>query len=142
MNQQNLKSMLLVTSTWDRQQTFKMIPVTKECPYLEVVYMPDEQVLAIVSTQVKQTFHMMPKLDENGDPAPRKNGGKGPEGPYKRSRVSVETNYEYYIKDKKEAMQFVDMFSINLEDFGPDKLVTIMYPEKAEKQVHTMTLQS
>ena len=34
------KNMLLITSYWGDKDTFKMIPLTEDCPYSEVIYVP------------------------------------------------------------------------------------------------------
>lgn len=106
------KSMMLVKSDWNNRPTFKMIPVGSKCPYVECIYDPESKVLAVIGQTRKNVFHMMPKLDDNGDVVLRKvksDTGK----PYKEDRRTVETFQEYYISDLSQILEFVEMFGIN-----------------------------
>ena len=44
-------SMMIITSSWGQQKTFKMIPMTLECPYNEAIYDPQAGVLALISKE-------------------------------------------------------------------------------------------
>ena len=106
------KSMMAVTSEWNNRPTFKMIQIGTKCPYVECIYDPESKVLALIGQTKKNVFHMMPKLDDNGDVVLRKvktDGGK----PYKEERRTVETFQEYYISDISQILEFIEMFSIN-----------------------------
>lgn len=110
------KSMMLVTSTWGNQTTFKMIPVTTECPYNEAIYDPEVGILAIVSKDKKQSLKMTPKLNEVGDIEPTK--GIRPNGKnFKEQRVSLENYYEYHIQKESEIVEFVNHFAFNSDSF-------------------------
>ena len=50
------KTMMLVTSTWDREKTFKLIPVSPDSPYNEGIFDPENKVLAVISKEKKQTL--------------------------------------------------------------------------------------
>ncbi|HEY4062312.1 MAG TPA: hypothetical protein VGM30_10450 [Puia sp.] len=113
------KSMLLITSAWGNAKTFKLIPVTKECPFNEAIYDPDVRVLAIISKEKKESFKRLDKLDDNGDSIPLKNPKPGK--PYKEERKVLETFYEYYIKDTEEIKQFIDSFALNSDHFNTDE---------------------
>jgi Mg2+ and Co2+ transporter CorA len=106
------KSMMVVKSEWNNRPTFKMIPVGTKCPYVECIYDPESKVLAIIGQTRKNVFHMMPKLDDNGDVVPRKVKTEGAK-PYKEDRRTVETFQEYYISDPSQILEFIEMFSIN-----------------------------
>ena len=41
------KSMMLVKSSWQDDQTFKMIPIEESCPYVECIYDPQSKVFVI-----------------------------------------------------------------------------------------------
>ena len=60
------KSMLLVQATWQESQTFRMIPITESCPYVECIFDPGTKVFVVILKTTKTTLHMLPKLDEYG----------------------------------------------------------------------------
>ena len=106
------KSMMVVKSEWNNRPTFKMIPIGTKCPYVECIYDPESKVLAIIGQTRKNVFHMMPKLDDNGDVVLRKVKTDGAK-PYKEERRTVETFQEYYISDPSQISEFIEMFAIN-----------------------------
>jgi hypothetical protein len=107
------KNMILVASEWKEQPTFKLIPASIDCPYNEAIFDPTERILAIVSKEKKESFHMLPRLNDNGDLEVVKNGKPRTTGkPYREQRVSMETYYEYFIKDRKDIESFIQWFAI------------------------------
>lgn len=100
-------SMRLITSTWGPARTFKMIPITKECPYNECIFDVNTKVLAIISKESKESLHMLPKLNEMGDVQRLKMGKKENGKDYAEERKALVTFYEYYIEDKDEIVDFV-----------------------------------
>lgn len=128
------KSMLLITSKWGDNQTFKLIPVTPESPFNEVIFDPEQRVLAIVGKEKKQTFHMLPKLDDTGRLMPLKNkrvDGKD----YAEERRLVETYYEYFIEDQQEITDFIKHFALNAGSFDFGQYVTEAFTAPIESQV-------
>jgi hypothetical protein len=112
------KNMLLITSTWKEGKTFKMIPISDFCPYVECIFDPQLKILAVIGKNKKETFHMLPRIDANGDPEMRKNySPKDGSKPYKEERRSLETYQEYYIEEEKEIINFVEKFGNNIESF-------------------------
>lgn len=105
-------SMMIIKSDWNNQPTFKMVPLSKDCPYVECIYDPQSKVLAAIGTTRKNIFHMMPKLDDNGDVVPRKTRTEGAKA-HKEERKTVETFQEYYIIDVDDIKAFVNRFAIN-----------------------------
>ena len=118
-------SMMLVTSNWGQQKTFKMIPVTLECPYNEGIYDPQAKVLALISKEQKQTMHMMAKLNEWGDVVPMKIGKRSNGKDYAEERKTLDTYYEYFVEDAAEIKQIIERFALNADDFDYDKYLTI-----------------
>src|SRR5688572_7482398 len=104
------KNMLLITSWWGENKSFKLIPVKADCPYVEVIYDPSSKLLIVIGKEVKSNFHMLAKLDDNGEPmlskVKRKNGK-----PYKEERKTIETFTEHYISEKNEIDSFINMFA-------------------------------
>jgi hypothetical protein len=113
------KSMMLITSTWgsNAQKTFKLIPVTDDCPYNEGIYDADSKVLALISKEKKESMHMLPKLNEWGDLTPMKIG-KRPNGKdYAEERKTLETFYEYYVENVEEVKYLLNSLAINSDSF-------------------------
>ena len=110
------KSMILVKSTWNDKQTFRTVPISEGCPYVECIWDPDQKVFVIISKVAKTTLHMLPKLDDNGDPAPlkvkRANGRM-----VKEERKTIETFQEYYVEDMDAIKYIVENMCANAKDF-------------------------
>jgi hypothetical protein len=129
-----MKSMLIVKSTWDDRNTFKLIPLTQECPYVEGIFDPKSKTLIMLSKTTKEQLHMVPRLDDNGDlmktKTPRPNGN-----PFKEERKALKTFMEYYISEKEDIKTFLNLFTTNLEESGAMGIVetaflTLIEPEK------------
>lgn len=110
------------------------MPISADCPYSEGIYDPQSRVLVIMSKITKESFHLLPKLDDNGDPIPSKT--KRPSGvPYREERKAIDTYQEYYIPEKAEIINIVDMFAINADTYDYKKFLAdeskiIKVPEK------------
>lgn len=113
------QSMIIISSLWGNSKTFTLMPARSECPYNEAIYDPDLQTLAIISKEKKETFKVVDRLDDNGDPVPAKKPTT--DRTNKTERKLLETYYEYYIKDKEEIKAFVKMFAINAGNFNVDQ---------------------
>jgi len=110
-------SMMIITSSWGQQKTFKMIPMTLECPYNEAIYDPQAGVLALISKEQKQTMHMMAKLNEWGDVVPMKIGKRSNGKDYAEERKTLDTYYEYFVEVPEEIETIVNRFALNADDF-------------------------
>lgn len=115
-------NMLLIQSDWNEEKTFKLIPLSNECPYIEAIYDPSTKVLVMISRISMTKLHMLPKLDDNGDPAPlkapRKNGRA-----VKEERKSIETFQEFYIDNNEAIDAIVDIFAVNKDKFDYKKFI-------------------
>ena len=60
-------NMMLFKSFGGEKETFRMMPITEDCPYAEVIYNPAVATLVVISKIKKQNFQFLPKLDGNGD---------------------------------------------------------------------------
>jgi hypothetical protein len=107
-------SMMIIKSDWNNQPTFKMIPLSKDCPYVEGIYDPQSKVLALIGLTKKSVFHMMPKIDDNGDVITRKTRSEGTKA-HKEERRTVETFQEYYLMDTDDIKIFLNRFAINVD---------------------------
>ena len=93
--------MLLVTGELQIEDgkftpTFKMIPVSKECPYNEVIFDTDKKVLFIISKEKKENIH---KVTYSKD-------------------IIIEKYYEYMLHIPTDIINFITLFSSNHEDFN------------------------
>jgi hypothetical protein len=112
------KSMMLITSTWGKSKTFRLIPTTKDSIYNEAIFDLDNKVLALISKEKKQTMHMLPKLNEFGDVQYLKVGKRANGKEFSEERKLVETFYEYYVENVEEVIEFVKAFAINADTFN------------------------
>lgn len=110
------KSMMLVQATWQESQTFRMIPTSTDCPYVECIFDPTSNVFVVISTIKKTTLHMLPKLDEYGQAT---TGSKG----MKQERHKLEVFQEFYVEDKKATEELIKGFAINADSFDYKKFM-------------------
>ena len=110
------KTMMLVESTWQDTKTFKMIPVSNDCPYVECIYDPSSKVLVLIGKTTKTSLHMLPKLDEYGKAVSGNRGAK-------QERRSIDTFQEYYIEEEKDIKELVKMFAVNASKFDVAKFL-------------------
>jgi hypothetical protein len=123
-------TMMLITSSWGPAKTFKLIPITKECPYNECIFDVNTKVLAIISKESKESFHMMPKLTDTGDVMRLKLGKKENGKDYAEERKALVTFYEYYIENKEEVISFVNSIAENAEGFDFQQYIDLEIPKE------------
>lgn len=126
-------SMLLISSTWANQPTFKMIPINTSCPYNEVIFDPSSRALAIVGKEKKQTLHMLPKLTDTGDVQRLKMQKRDNGKEFAEQRVTLETFYEYFVEEKSEIEEFIKFFASNANTFGYQAIVDASFAAPTEK---------
>jgi hypothetical protein len=108
--------MMIVQATWNETQTFRLIPISTECPYVECIFDPATKVFVIISKITKQSLHMLPKMDENGDPVASKT--RRPNGRnFKEERNKIEVFQEYYVEDKVAIEDLIHTFATNAKTF-------------------------
>tara|TARA_R110001592_G_scaffold347760_1_gene641480 strand:- start:3107 stop:3481 length:375 start_codon:yes stop_codon:yes gene_type:complete len=115
------KNMMLINSAFKNVKSFSMISISKECPYVEALFDPSSGVLAVITKEKKNTFHMVPKINEKGVPQ----GDK-------KQRVQIETYTEYYITSKEDINNFIGIFAIN-SDFNTEKYMVDLQETKVSK---------
>lgn len=124
------KSMMLVTGSWGNNKTFKLIPISSECPYNEAIFDRDSKVLALIGKEKKQSMHMLAKLDDNGDVKRMKIGRRDNGKDYAEERKTLETYYEYYIENPQEIKDVVNMFAVNADTFDFNQFIEEAYAEQ------------
>jgi len=107
-----------------------MIPITRECPYNECIFDVNSKVLAVISKDSKESFHMMPKLNEVGDIQRLKIGKKENGKDYAEERKALVTFYEYYIEDAAEVADFIKDVAKNAESFDFQQYINLEIPKE------------
>jgi hypothetical protein len=110
------KSMLLYSSDWEGIPTFRLMPITSDCPYLEMIFMPRHQGLGIMNRQAKQMFKFIDKVDDKGNIVMIKGTNQPAQ---ERKLVNVE--YEYFIINKEEIANIIELFATNVDSFDYKK---------------------
>lgn len=134
-------SMLLVTSSWGQFKTFKMIPISQDCPYNECIFDIQTKVLAVISKDKKESLHMLPRLSDQGDVQYLKIGKRNNGKDYSEERKLLVTFYEYYLEDITEIEAFIKMFAVNAEMFNTKLYIDMVIdtkPVPAESSIITM----
>ena len=116
-------NMVITTSNWGPHKTFKLMPLTIDCPYVEAIFDPSSKILAIISKIAKSSYHMIAKLDDNGDEVKLKISKRQNGKEIKEQRVLMDTHAEYYITDINEAKGFIKLFAINADTFDIDNVM-------------------
>jgi hypothetical protein len=132
-----IKSMMLITSTWGSNKTFKMIPVTQDCVFNEAIFDLDSKVLALISKEKKQSLHMVAKVNEWGDVVPMKIGKRSNGKDYAEERKTLETFYEYYVENIEEIKEMIKMIAVNADTF--DYTTFINFISEAPKTGNLIT---
>jgi hypothetical protein len=140
------KNMILINAPdfQSMAKAFKMIPITNDCPYVECMYSEKDNVLAVITKTMKQSYHMVPKLDDNGDPVKTKT--QRPNGKaYKEERRLVDTFSEFYLLTPEEINGFIESFAVNAKTFDyktfttpkkkdpKDEIISVGKPELVKK---------
>jgi hypothetical protein len=109
--------MMLITSAWQGMPTFRLIPTSQESPFVEAIFAPNNNVLAVIGTNKKNTYKNVPKIDDNGDPVFMKIGARPNGSTIREERRLVETYQEYYIQEPGEIEAFIQKFAENADAF-------------------------
>ena len=109
--------MMLVNSTFRNAKSFTLIPVSLDSPYVEAMFDPSSGILAVISKVMKQSYHMVPKLDDEGNPMKLKKPNMQTGKTVKEERRLVDTFSEFYLQDKADIETFIHMFAVNADTF-------------------------
>jgi hypothetical protein len=126
MNEDSKNTMMLVQSTWNDKQTFRMIPISTNCPYVECILDPDSKVFVVISKIKKLALHMLPKLDDYGNALA---GNKG----QRQERHKMEVFQEFYVEDKAAIESMIKLFALNNQKFDYKSFMDIK--KEAKKAV-------
>ena len=110
-----MKNMLIYSTDWYGSETFRMLPITEECPFNEVIFDPSTKVLAVISKDQKEKPQMMPKLNDKGQIIPLKVTTENGQAKYVEERKMMDTYYEYYLDKTDDIKAFINHFAVNPE---------------------------
>ena len=119
------KSMMLVKSSFGPMKSFKLMPISNDCPFVECLFSPSEKIMVIISKVKKQSYHMVAKLDDNGDEVPVKGKPRANGKKVKEERRMVDTFSEHYIVTEEEIREIVNTFAINPKAFDLDEFFNL-----------------
>ena len=112
------QNMMLVNSSFRNAKSFTLIPVSADSPYVEAMFDPQSSILAVISKVMKQSYHMVPKLNDDGEPVRLKSPNQQTGKTVKEERRLVDTFSEFYLTDRKDIETFIHMFAINADNFS------------------------
>lgn len=113
------KTMMMFSADWRGERTFRLMPVSKDCPFNEALYDPVNKMLAIIGVNYIPKLQMIPKLDGRGEVSrfetidPEDETKKKKVLKLKQERVAVDTYYEYYIDQANDIREFITTHAIN-----------------------------
>ena len=120
MSKQIGQTMMLINSSFRNAKSFTLIPVSNDSPYVEAMFDPTSSILAVISKVMKQSYHMVPRLSDSGEPIKLKMPNQQTGKTVKEERRLVDTFSEFYLSDKKDIETFIHMFAVNASDFAYD----------------------
>tara|TARA_B100000780_G_C21071805_1_gene431317 strand:+ start:610 stop:1026 length:417 start_codon:yes stop_codon:yes gene_type:complete len=129
------QNMMLVNSTFRNTKSFTLIPVSSDSPYVEAMFDPSSSILAVISKVMKQSYHMVPKLDDEGQPMRLKNPNQQTGKTVKEERRLVDTFSEFYLSDKQDILSFIAMFAVNSEHFSVEEFFVDTKETKVSKLI-------
>jgi hypothetical protein len=106
-------SMMVYVALFEGYPTFKMLPLTSECPFNEIMFDPRTGTLAIVSKDQKARNMMVERIGKDGNPIPIKGKMRDGEQATELERRTMAQYYEYYVQNKEDQKAIVEHFAIN-----------------------------
>ena len=105
--------MLIVSSTWGDKKSFQLIPVEESCPYVDVIFDPSTGILGVVNKQHKPKMQLVARMDDNGDPIPRKGRVVAGQDKHQVQRLMFDAFYEYTLDNADDIRTFVELHARN-----------------------------
>lgn len=135
MSQTIGQNMMLVNSSFRNAKSFTLIPVSNDSPYVEAMFDPTSSILAVISKVMKQSYHMVPRLDDNGEPQRLKNPNPQTGKTVKEERRLVDTFSEFYLSDRKDIETFIHMFAVNASSFDLEEFFVDLQETKVSNLI-------
>lgn len=127
-----MNNMMLIREMYNNEPSFKMIPLSNDCPYLEAAFDSQARQLVIRHRDKLSVFQMFERLDDNGHPIPIQ-GKKIPEGsnPHKLQRIQFDGNVTYKISHVDDITLFMTRFLVQEDQYAID----LLFPKLTEEQL-------
>lgn len=128
------KNMKLVTTFWGNDMTFKLMPVTSDCPYMEVIYDPNTDMLVVITKTMKENLQLVPKLDDDGNQircAKQKQNGK----PWKEKHIQMTVPQEFYLIEREDQIELIKEFAVNADTYDFNKFFTSLEKSMANNTI-------
>lgn len=121
------QTMYLISTKIGEHQTLAAIPLTKECPYLELIINPESKSLHVVHPSIKTEYRQFVKFNEAGEPLPNNNPKTRSLVPFKYEHRNVDVYYEYNLQKPEEIKSFLQLHVTNYEGLSDviDSLLTV-----------------
>ena len=126
---------MLVNSSFRNAKSFTLIPVSNDSPYVEAMFDPASGILAVISKVMKQSYHMVPKLDDNGEPMRLKTPNPQTGKTVKEERRLVDTFSEFYLSDKADIDTFIHTFAVNADHFKVEEFFVDLQKTEPSKVI-------
>ena len=98
------KNMKIYKAEWNGQETFRMMPISQSCPFIDVIYDVDNEILIVISKDKKQSPIYLPLEKSPDDKDSHQENLK---------EMIVDTYYEYYIENVEDIFEFIRTFCQN-----------------------------
>ena len=134
------QNMMLVNSSFRNAKSFTLIPVSNDSPYVEAMFDPTSGILAVISKVMKQSYHMVPKLDDEGQPMRLKKPNMQTGKTVKEERRLVDTFSEFYLSDRSDIETFIHMFAINADNFNVEEFFVDLKKTEPSKNYITWSV--
>ena len=136
MSQTIGQNMMLVNSSFRNAKSFTLIPVSNDSPYVEAMFDPTSSILAVISKVMKQSYHMVPRLDDERSNRIRlKNPNPQTGKTVKEERRLVDTFSEFYLSDRQDIETFIHMFAVNAASFDLEEFFVDLQETKVSKLI-------
>lgn len=126
-------SMIIYLSEYDKgKKTFKLMPITDECPFIHATYLPDEKILSIFSREYKERPIMLPKYNDKGIPVTvnTSNGMKIAE-----ERRMIDMYYEYALTEPEDILEFIYILSTQASNKRYSDFINELISNNSEKSL-------
>ena len=102
--------MFIHSAEWHEKRSFRLLPITLDCPYNEILYDCENKVLMIISKDQKEKPMFIPSLDKKGNTITLRKTQK-----LQQERHIISMYYEYFIDDVEDIKSFVSSIATNID---------------------------
>jgi hypothetical protein len=91
------------------QPSFALIPLSLNCPFVEVIYDPTKRILYVIGKNTKEDPQFLERLDDNGTPM----ANTKDKNVARMERRIFAAYYEYRITQSTDITDFIKKFVVN-----------------------------